>query len=134
MIAKQPQLQASLGPETAAQFTGGSAGANVGLIQQLPNDQKAVARQAFSDSLSTMWIMYVVFSACGLLVSLLITRNVLQKQHEETRTGLEAEKEKRLEREQERAAKKVKRASKGDILPTDLEGGVKAAEEKEMKV
>lgn len=125
--AKQPQIAASLGPDKAQAFGGGSAGANVGLIQSLPEDQKLVARTAFADSLSTMWIMYVAFAALGLVVSLCIKRNILNKQHEEVKTGLEAEKEKRLEREAERAERRKKRASKGS-LPLDPEanasGGV----------
>ncbi|ORY09464.1 major facilitator superfamily-domain-containing protein [Clohesyomyces aquaticus] len=112
MIAKQLQLRASLGPQTASAFGGGSAGANVGIIASLPAAQKAVARKAFSDSLSTMWIMYVVFAAFGLGVSFLITKNVLGKEHEETKTGLEAEKEKRAEREQERQDKRQSRLDK----------------------
>jgi hypothetical protein len=67
-----------------------------------------------------MWILYVAFAAVGLAISLLITRNKLDKQHEETETGLEAEKAKRLEREAERAEKRSKRASKGS-LPLDIE-------------
>lgn len=133
MASKQPMLQASLGSQTAAAFGGGSAGANVRLIQSLPDNERAVARQAFSDSLSTMWIIYVAFAAVGLAVSFLITRNVLNKHHEETKTGLDVEKQKRVEREAERAEKKRKRASKGD-LPADVEAaanGATAEREKE---
>lgn len=133
MVSKESILQASLGPQTAAALGGGSAGANVGIVKTLPEDQKKVARQAFSDSLSTMWIMYVAFSAVGLAVSFLITRNVLSKQNEETKTGLEAEKEKKLEREQERRDKKAKRQSKGE-LPVDAEAGLQSTEEKETKI
>ena len=132
MISKEGMLQAALGAQTAAAFGGGSAGANVGIISTLPDNQKLVARQAFSDSLDTMWIMYVCFSAAGLLVSLLITKNVLQKSHEETKTGLEAEEERKLERQQERQERKRKRASKGE-LPLDAEAGVQGAEAKETK-
>ncbi|CAI6332180.1 unnamed protein product [Periconia digitata] len=125
MVSKQPMLVDALGASTAASFGGGSAGANVGLIQQLPDNEKGIARQAFSDSLSTMWIMYVCFSACGLVVSLLITKNVLSKEHEETKTGLEAESARREERETERAEKaekkKQKRASRSGIA-TDADG------------
>lgn len=120
MKAKQSQLVAVLGPETAARFGGGAAGANVGLIQSLPNNEKYAARKAFSDSLSTMWILYVAFSAVGLCVSLLIGKNVLDKQHEETKTGLDVEKQKRLERDAERTERRRKRASKGS-LPLDAE-------------
>lgn len=133
MASKQPMLQAALGPQTASAFGAGSAGANVGIIQHLPDNEKAVARQAFSDSLGTMWIMYVVFAGVGLLVSFLITKNILSKHHEETKTGLEEEKKRRLERKQERAERKRKRASKGE-LPLDAEAGLKNAEEKETKV
>lgn len=128
MKSKQPMLRAALGDQTAAAFGGGSAGANVGLIDSLPNDEKEVARQAFADSLSTMWILYVCFAAAGLAVSFLITKNVLSKEHEETKTGIEEEKKKRLEREAAREEKKKKRASKdlaassGD-LSTDVEKG-----------
>ena len=120
MKLKQPELAATLGAQQAAAFGGGSAGANVGLIQALPPAQKFVARRAFGDSLSTMWILYAAFSAAGLIVSFLIGRNKLDKQHEETKTGLEIERTKRLEREAERAERRKKRASKGS-LPIDPE-------------
>jgi flagellar biosynthesis/type III secretory pathway M-ring protein FliF/YscJ len=129
---RQSQLAASLGPQKAQAFGGGSAGANVGLIQSLPADQKLVARTAFADSLSTMWIMYVAFAAVGLVVSLCITRNILDKQHEEGKTGLEAEKEKRAEREAERAERRKKRASKSS-LPLDPEANASGAVAEEKK-
>lgn len=135
MISKQPMLRAALGPQLASAFGGGSAGANVGLIQSLPDSEKTLARQAFADSLSTMWIIYVAFAAVGLAVSFLITRNVLTKHHEETKTGLEEEKRRRLEREAERAEKKRKRASK-DLL-SDVDAPVeptRAEQDKEAKV
>ncbi|KAF2187027.1 MFS general substrate transporter [Zopfia rhizophila CBS 207.26] len=127
MVAKSSMLQSALGPQVASAFGGGSAGANVGIIESLPDSQKAVARKAFSDSLSTMWIMYVAFAGVGLLVSFLITKNILQKHHEETKTGLGEEKKRRLEREQERAEKRMsKRASKGE-LSLDAEAGLEKA-------
>ncbi|KAK7191842.1 hypothetical protein DPSP01_007123 [Paraphaeosphaeria sporulosa] len=129
MVSKQPMLREALGDQAAAAFGGGSAGANVGLIQILPENEKEIARQAFSEALSTMWILYVCFAAAGLAVSLLITKNVLSKQHEETKTGIEEEKKKRVEREAAREEKKrSKRASRdlaassGD-LSTDVEQG-----------
>lgn len=130
MIAKQPMLRAALGDQTASAFGGGSAGANVGLIQRLPDNEKEIARQAFADSLSTMWILYVCFAAAGLAVSFLITKNVLSKEHEETTTGIEAEKRKRHEREAAREERKrSKRVSKDDLaasngdLSADVEKG-----------
>jgi hypothetical protein len=126
MKSQQGSLRASLGDQTASSFGGGAAGANVGLINSLPGPQKAVARDAFAQSLSTMWILYAVFGAVGLLISLLIGVNVLDKQHEETKTGLDVEKERRAEREAEKAEKRLKRQSKGQSkasLPLDTEKG-----------
>lgn len=139
MKAQQGSLRASLGDQTASSFGGGAAGANVGLINSLPGPQKAIARDAFAKSLSKMWILYAVFGAVGLLVSLLIGVNVLDKHHEETKTGLDVEKERRAEREAEKEAKRLKRASKGQSkasLPLDTEKGdatLAADGEKEVK-
>jgi hypothetical protein len=120
MKKKQSQLAATLGPQTASSFGGGSAGANVGLVQRLPENQKFAARQAFASSLSTMWILYVAFAAVGLGISFMISSNKLDKTHEETKTGLDVEKEKRLERDAERAERRRKRSSKGN-MPLDAE-------------
>jgi len=60
------------------------------------------------------------------LISLFIGVNVLDKHHEETKTGLEAQELGRAEREAERDARRAKRASKGLIktsLPLDTEKG-----------
>jgi hypothetical protein len=57
MAKKYPMLVASLGTRLANQLSGGSAGANVGLVQSLSPAQQQVARQAFYESLRTMWIM-----------------------------------------------------------------------------
>jgi len=137
MKKEQPQLSPVLGQQTASAL-GGSAGANIGLIQRLPEAQKLVARQAFTDSLSKMWIMYVAFAVVGLGVSLLIGKNQLDKSHEETKTGLDAEKQRRSEREAERAERRKKRASRGS-LQLDAEAqkdlpGVASADGKETKV
>ena len=74
----------------------------MGLINTLPGPQKEVARQAFAESLSSMWILYTVVAAVGLGVSVGIKRNDLSRKHEETRTGMEAERERRVERERAR--------------------------------
>jgi hypothetical protein len=99
MKAQQGSLRATLGDHTASSFSGGQAGANVGLINSLPVAQKAIARAAFANALSKMWILYACFGAVGLLISLLIGVNVLDKQHIETKTGLDVEKERRAERD-----------------------------------
>jgi hypothetical protein len=85
-----------------------------------------------------MWILYVAFAAVGLAISFLIGNNTLDKQHVETKTGLDVEKQMRTEREAERAERRKKRHSKG-TLPVDAEaqgdvsGVLGAGEAKELK-
>ncbi|KAM0724242.1 hypothetical protein Q7P37_000124 [Cladosporium fusiforme] len=113
MSAKSGQLVAALGPERAAQLSGGEAGANTQVIEVLPSDQRSVVRVAFADSLQPMWIMYVVFSVIGLLAGFLIQKKKLSSQHAETKTGLAAEKENAAARTAEKEAKRAsKRASR----------------------
>jgi EmrB/QacA subfamily drug resistance transporter len=113
MSAKTNQLATSLGPEQAAQLSGGEAGANTQVIDALPGPQRDVVRVAFANSLQPMWIMYVAFSFVGLLAGFLIKKKVLSSQHEETKTGLAAEKENAAARTAEKEAKRAsKRASR----------------------
>jgi predicted MFS family arabinose efflux permease len=56
MVKKHDQL-ITLGPQIANELSGGSAGASVGLVQSLSPAQQAVAKEAFFESLRTMWIM-----------------------------------------------------------------------------
>jgi flagellar biosynthesis/type III secretory pathway M-ring protein FliF/YscJ len=50
--------------------------------------------------------MYTAFAGVGLIVAFFIHRKVLTSQHEETKTGLEAEREHAAERQAERAEKR----------------------------
>jgi len=95
MNKKSARLIAGLGPELAGRLSGGSAGANVDIVRGLPPAQRTIARQAFYESLQVMWILYVCFSAFGLVISLFIGNHVLKKDHQVTKTGLEAEEAKR---------------------------------------
>ncbi|KAI9701675.1 MAG: hypothetical protein M1820_006446 [Bogoriella megaspora] len=124
MVKRGPQLAAALGPQTAQQLGGGNAGANVMVVNALPPNERAVARSAFADSLQPMWIMYAVFAGVGLIISLLIGKQSLSREHAENKTGLEAQREARLERLQEEEAKKEsKRLSMGN-RPSTADDGV----------
>ncbi len=112
MQKRYPALVAALGLQTANELSGGSAGASVGLVKQLPAAQRAIARNAFYQSLRTMWIMYVAFAGLGLLISLFIGNKKLSKEHQVTRTGLAEEEQNRKEN---KAAKK--RAANGEVTP-----------------
>ncbi|KFZ07534.1 hypothetical protein V501_06373 [Pseudogymnoascus sp. VKM F-4519 (FW-2642)] len=88
MERRHPSLVTSLGVGTANALKGGSAGSSVSLVNQLPPPQQVIARQAFFESLRTMWIMYVVFAGMGLLFSFFVGNQILSKEHQVTRTGL----------------------------------------------
>jgi EmrB/QacA subfamily drug resistance transporter len=97
MQKRYPALLAALGPKLANQLKGGSAGASVGIVRALPPAQREIARDAFWHSLRIMWIMYVVFSALGLFISLFISKNTLSKEHQTVKTGLAEEEKARKE-------------------------------------
>lgn len=105
LAKKSGELTVALGPQLAAQLSGGSAGANVGIIQALPSAQKIIAQAAWLDSLKDMWIMYVAFAALGLCISMGITTKVLSKEHAAVKTGLAQEEANRLERKEEKKRK-----------------------------
>ena len=113
MARKSGTLVRALGPQLAQRLGGGNAGANTDVIMELPDGQQTVVRRAFANSLQPMWLMYTVFAAAGLIAAFFIGRKTLSKEHQETKTGLDAEKENAAQREQEREEKRAsKRASK----------------------
>jgi MFS family permease len=120
MNKKIGTLTAALGAQLAQRLSGAAAGANVGLIDSLPADQRTVVRENFAWSLQPMWIMYTAFSGVGILVVLLIRRKTLATEHQETKTGLAAEKENAEARKAEKAAKRAE-ASPG--FSKDVEKG-----------
>jgi hypothetical protein len=89
MEKQYPRLAEQLGPEVANLFSGSNAASSVGLVKDLPADQQQIAREAYWDSLRTMYIMYVAFAGFGLLVSFLVGSRQLSKDHTETKTGLD---------------------------------------------
>lgn len=106
-----PSLASQLDAQAAQALSGGSAGANVQVIDDLPPEQRRIAREAFADSLMPMWIMYTVFSCLGILTAFLIGRQFLSSEHQETKTGLDGEEE--LRRETTREATGNVKAEKG---------------------
>ncbi|OBT54653.1 hypothetical protein VE04_05644 [Pseudogymnoascus sp. 24MN13] len=104
MERRHPSLVTSLGVGTANALKGGSAGSSVSLVNQLPPPQQVIARQAFFESLRTMWIMYVVFAGMGLLFSFFVGNQILSKEHQVTRTGLTEQEKVRKDRVDEEKA------------------------------
>ncbi|EFQ98654.1 hypothetical protein MGYG_01676 [Nannizzia gypsea CBS 118893] len=92
------QIQHLLSPKTLEALQGVSAGASVHIIQALPPNEKQPVLDAYTKSFSTMWIFYTAFAAIGFLVSLLLQKKKLNKEHEVTKTGLDAQERARKER------------------------------------
>ena len=103
---KVPRLRTILTPEQSAQILNGSIGASTDLIEQLPQVPRNAVRVALADSLQPMWIMYCAFAALGCVAMFLIKRKELTRKHEETVTGLEAEKANAELRDAEKKAKR----------------------------
>ncbi|KAJ8122599.1 hypothetical protein ONZ43_g1247 [Nemania bipapillata] len=89
MQKQYPTLLAQLGPELANRLSGGSAGANVGLVASLQGEQGRVARDAYWNSLRELFIVFTAISALGLLISPFIGQRKLSKEHTEHKTGLQ---------------------------------------------
>ncbi|KAK3673924.1 hypothetical protein LTR78_006126 [Recurvomyces mirabilis] len=103
---KIPHLRSILTPEQAGSILNGNIGAATNLIEQLPQVPRNAVRVAFANSLQPMWIMYCAFAAVGCVAMFLIKRKELTRKHEETVTGLEAEKANAELRDAERTARR----------------------------
>jgi len=95
MEKQQPTLLSALGPHVAGLLSGGNAQANVFIVDTLPEPQRRVARQVLYNTIRDIWIVFVVLAAAGLITCFGVKRNQLSKRHQEVRTGLAAEEEKR---------------------------------------
>ena len=93
MSLRAPQLRASgLSSNITDQFSGGAAAANVMVISTLQDPaQKLVVKEAFAWSLRNMWILYTSGAVCGIVATAFISKQVLGREHTETKTGLKEE-------------------------------------------
>ncbi|KAL2137263.1 hypothetical protein VTI74DRAFT_4994 [Chaetomium olivicolor] len=113
MQQRYPRLLEELGPEVANLLSGSNAASSVGLVDQLPDDQRQLAREAYAGSLRTMYIMYVAFAGLGLLVAFLVGSRQLSKDHTEHKTGLHHMRRSNQERLDEATNTKVGDEEKG---------------------
>lgn len=97
MADRSRDLYSILPLETATALTGGDAAASANLIQSLSGPQKQVVYDAYTGSLRTVWIFYTALSGVALLLSLLISKQVLSRTHEVYKTGLAGQEAARLE-------------------------------------
>ena len=133
MKKRQSILAQALGSKIANELGGGSAGANTAVVASLPPAQRAVATDAYTQSLRAMWIFYCAIGFVGLLVSLAIGRQILSKQHEVTRTGLDEQKKGDDARAEEERIRKHEKKSAG-LVDADVEKGEGGARMSEDEV
>jgi MFS family permease len=95
MSLRAPDLRASGLPSNITdQLSGSAAAANVMVISTLQNPaQKLVVKEAFAWSMRNMWILFSSVAVCGILATAFISKQVLGREHTETKTGLKKEKE-----------------------------------------
>jgi hypothetical protein len=95
MSLRAPQLRASGLPRNITdQLSGSAAAANVMVISTLRNPaQKLVVKNAFAWSLRNLWILFTSVAVCGIVATGFISKQVLGREHTETKTGLKKEKQ-----------------------------------------
>ncbi|KAJ5479152.1 hypothetical protein N7530_004661 [Penicillium desertorum] len=86
-------LDSGMSTSMAAQMSGDSAAASIESIKFITDPaQLRAVREAFAWSLRNMWILYTCMSAVGVFFSAFILKTKLNKEHVETKTGLNVEK------------------------------------------
>ncbi|KAL1958201.1 hypothetical protein VTO42DRAFT_5056 [Malbranchea cinnamomea] len=105
------KLSSVLSQDVLAALEASSPSAATDAVRLLPDDHRMPVLEAYANGLKVMWIFYTALSGLGFLVSLLIQRKKLTKEHEITKTGLdvqEQERRERLQREQEKKNREKK--------------------------
>jgi len=81
-------------------LSGGAAAANVMIVATIQDPaQQFAVKEAFAWSLRNMWIFYTAISGLAVVASAFIKRQVLSKEHVETRTGIRKEESPMMEGE-----------------------------------
>ena len=112
--AHSSELNTVLPPRTTDLLINGDATAATKLIQTLTYIQKQVVHVAYTESLSTIWIFFTVMGVLALVLSLLISKQVLSREHKIAKTGLDVQEAAR--REQEESSKNKESHANGAIV------------------
>jgi hypothetical protein len=99
-------LRSGVSPHFVSLITGGNAVSATLLVRDLPPVQRTAVRNAYTESLQKTWILFACVGMLGFLVSLLVERRELKKQHETIETGLEAQERFRLKEVARKQAEK----------------------------
>ncbi|KAI0914486.1 major facilitator superfamily domain-containing protein [Ustulina deusta] len=92
MTAANPVLVTQIGAELGRQFNGDQATAKVEAINELPDQQQGVVRQAYFHSLRDVWIMYVAFAGLSLLFNIFVRAHHLSTENKGAVLGADREK------------------------------------------
>jgi hypothetical protein len=106
-------LSSGVSPQFVSLLTGGSAASSTTLVRDLPATQKTAVRNAFTNSLQKMWILYVCVGMVGVFASMVIEKQELKKEHETIETGLEAQERYRMKEEVRKRGEKQRGVSAG---------------------
>lgn len=109
MNSREATLRVTVGDRVAVELGGGGAGASTIVVQDLPPEQREAASIAYTDSLKMMWVFFTSIAAAGILVSLMIEKKKLSREHALQKTGLAEQELARQERLSRQAAKKLNR-------------------------
>ncbi|KAI2775670.1 MFS general substrate transporter [Daldinia loculata] len=97
MAAQSGEIVAALPSDKATQVIGGEASGALNIIPTLPQDQRRVVVGVYNESLRAEWIFYTALGVVGMFLSLLISKQVLSREHKIHKTGLETQEAARLE-------------------------------------
>ncbi|KAA8649510.1 hypothetical protein EYZ11_011963 [Aspergillus tanneri] len=97
IAGQEDQLRAALPEELATKFTSGGATTSAESITLLNTVQRDVVTSVYNKSLQAEWIFYTALSGVALLLSLLISKQVLSREHKVNKTGLDVQEASRLE-------------------------------------
>ena len=121
MATRGPSLAGppnDVSPDVLAQLAAGDAGASTEVVAALPPAQQDAVHVVYTQSLQTLWICFTVFAFAGFLSSLAIGTKTLSKQHEVTKTGLEAQE---AGRQRANAEDQERRKSRQQLVDADPE-------------
>jgi hypothetical protein len=105
MSQQSHKITAAFPPELAKEIIGGEASSALNLIPTFDKEQRKVINEVYTSSIRTEWIFYTVLAGVALLLSLLISKQVLSKEHKIHKTGLDTMEQNRLEEEEKKKAK-----------------------------
>ncbi|EEH10763.1 vacuolar basic amino acid transporter 2 [Histoplasma capsulatum G186AR] len=114
-----PRILAALGPELAKQFVGNFAGVRGESLAAITQAQRDVLLDVYNVAFSRVWIFYAAIGALGCVFSLFIKKKELSRDHEVTKTGLEAQEHARQARimaKRERKEKKLQEKAENENM------------------